>query len=556
MYIKMNKDLSKFNDYTPFEGINKRIVHLEYTKKDCKDDFDIDLIKFYLNEIKKRYPNDKLETHIIYKLDADYLLDTNDCKKLEEIDNYLRENNLHELLVGEKNSEFHAHGFRATLKANRKLDEVANNIKNATTKISGETKPLSNYEKLMLAYEYVTNYVYNEGGDIGHVETSHWIPVIEGDKIVCAGYASLFKALCDRIFDKKEVRVLEQSLSVFDIDTNEYRAGHGNNIIFLKDDKYNIDGLFYIDPCWDSRNNTTRVDKQHAYFCIPLKDILKSTKYTFSFSTFIRLYLKQFEEYTSLHENARKSLEDDIEDIFANFPYQDRDFTSYYNERFNDLTIYSKYLNKEEIDSIFEQTKKREKELEEEMKNLLKEKDIEVIHFPTFAINELNLLPQINVLTNPTATKEEKDMATLFIADILINNKEILKKLIDRGIEHNFSPLPLSQYLAGVISSEEHQREFKSFRRKKEAFVKKAKKANCEKLISNLNKLADNTIPIEAPINAYKIVLEQEGVEYSKLDEIAKDRLNKARMRYEIEFDSDHSNHYLKRLNFDKKKKS
>ena len=60
------------------------------------------------------------------------------------------------------------YGFRQTLKSNRKLEDVANKIKNASYK----GQALSPFEKYMLAYEYVTNFVYNEGGDIYHNETS------------------------------------------------------------------------------------------------------------------------------------------------------------------------------------------------------------------------------------------------------------------------------------------------------------------------------------------------------------------------------------------------
>mgnify|MGYP003293647335 CR=1 FL=1 len=82
--------------------------------------------------------------------------------------------------------------------------------------MTNNDEPLSPFEKFMIAYEYVTNYVYNEDGDMWHRTTSHWVPVLEGDKIVCVGYASLLQALCDRIFSPEEVKVFTQSLNIYD----------------------------------------------------------------------------------------------------------------------------------------------------------------------------------------------------------------------------------------------------------------------------------------------------------------------------------------------------
>jgi hypothetical protein len=144
--------------------------------------FNESLVKQYYDKVKELYPNNNFKITINYVMKSDYILDTEDCKNLEKVDEYLRNNQNSELTISAKKGLLFSHGFRKTLNANRKLDDVANKIKNATN----EGEPLSTYEKFMVAYEYVTNYSYNEGGDTFHNETSHWVPVIEGDKIVCA----------------------------------------------------------------------------------------------------------------------------------------------------------------------------------------------------------------------------------------------------------------------------------------------------------------------------------------------------------------------------------
>ena len=111
-------------------------------------------------------------------------------------------------------------------------------------------------ETIMYVYDVVRDKVYcevdeNEDKMISRNLTS----ALLGDKIVCMGYAVIFKTLlqrlgieCDEVFLKSPER----------------NTGHARNVIRVKDDKYKIDGVYYFDPTWDSKKNQS--DTKFLFF--------------------------------------------------------------------------------------------------------------------------------------------------------------------------------------------------------------------------------------------------------------------------------------------------
>ncbi|MBE7075427.1 MAG: hypothetical protein E7376_05565 [Clostridiales bacterium] len=146
--------------------------------------------------------------------------------------------------------------------ANGQIKDVANKIRE---------KKLSPVEKLMAAYLEVTkrNYKYESASE--HFSQSRSVyGVLNSDKIVCVGYAALLKAIMEELGDKN-VEVHFNSVACAN-DNEEIIGYHRNVIIYIKDEKYGIDGYYYLDQTWDS----SKGDKQEYnfnYFLVPLKDI-------------------------------------------------------------------------------------------------------------------------------------------------------------------------------------------------------------------------------------------------------------------------------------------
>ena len=115
-----------------------------------------------------------------------------------------------------------------------KLESIADEIKKLN---------LSVFEKILYTYDLVRDKIYNESKN-SISESRDLNSVLFGDKIVCSGYAKIFKALLERV---------GIPVNLFHLDGINGKPGHLRNEIYVKDEKYNIDGVYYFDSTWDCR---------------------------------------------------------------------------------------------------------------------------------------------------------------------------------------------------------------------------------------------------------------------------------------------------------------
>jgi len=133
---------------------------------------------------------------------------------------------------------------------------------------------LSPLEQVMYAYDLVRDRVYTfEDKDQSYTTSRDLTSVLFGDKIVCVGYANIFE---------KVLNGLEIKNMMVELHRKNSNHGHMRNVIYLQDKKYNIDGVFYCDPTWDSKkkpDDLTYLDS-YRFFCKSKPDMDKySTAY-------------------------------------------------------------------------------------------------------------------------------------------------------------------------------------------------------------------------------------------------------------------------------------
>ena len=113
---------------------------------------------------------------------------------------------------------------------------------------------LSPMETVMYLYDQVRNRVYRyESACESSFKSRDLSEVIFGNKIVCVGYANIYYALLSYLGINSGVVHLN--------DKND--RGHTRNIIYVKDPKYGIDGVYYFDPTWDSKKKEN--DNSYLY---------------------------------------------------------------------------------------------------------------------------------------------------------------------------------------------------------------------------------------------------------------------------------------------------
>ena len=167
-------------------------------------------------------------------------------------------------------------------------------------------------EKIMCAYDIVRERIYKKEDENEHQSTSRDLTsVLLGDKIVCLGYSEIFNIILNKLDIKSDIVALENKY-------NLRNPGHARNIAYVKDDKYNIDGVYYFDTTGDSKLKETDNNyfNKYKYFAQTQKQISEKTDSLIEFNN------KRFLDALKC-ETIEDSIETIICDIETNMLFYD-----------------------------------------------------------------------------------------------------------------------------------------------------------------------------------------------------------------------------------------
>ncbi len=216
LYITL--DLDNYNNYDDFMKVIEDVQQIGYR---------ICCTEFYINAKKDMFSTQEIAN----------------IKKFEE---FLDENAT-TLFIKEDNALWNILEIN---KANEFVDDCVKEIKRHN---------LSPFEEFMYAYKMTTNNVYTSENSTEHSLMSRSIyGVTNSDKIVCVGYATLLKEICNRL-NTPGLKCYSSSVNLTKKDSGLYDGSHRLNVVELVDEKYGISGLYHADACWDSivDNNAT-----------------------------------------------------------------------------------------------------------------------------------------------------------------------------------------------------------------------------------------------------------------------------------------------------------
>lgn len=121
---------------------------------------------------------------------------------------------------------------------------------------------LSPFEQFLLVHDFCAGKPYHKKEN-GEYNCRAFIDNMATDQIVCAGYARLMQVLCGRLGIQCEY--------VSGIPKDE-DTGHAFNMVHLVDSKYNIDGVYLCDACWDSELSKPGL-RDYTYAAFPIQDL-------------------------------------------------------------------------------------------------------------------------------------------------------------------------------------------------------------------------------------------------------------------------------------------
>jgi len=200
------------------------------------------------------------------------------------------------------------------------------------------TYHLSPLEEIMYAYDFARDRIYIEEEKFEQPSTSRDLTsVLLGNKIVCVGYAKILDVV---------LNCLGYTSAVYKIRT--INCYHAINIVYLKDDTYNLNGIYFFDPTADRKIKESSNEYLDSYlFFAKTKKELRNC-YEFSDETFgdfyIREYLEAFEHHSIFYEANYAKKWQGIMNI--NHFFQQKDFKEKSEEN---ITYFLNTLDEDEV---------------------------------------------------------------------------------------------------------------------------------------------------------------------------------------------------------------
>lgn len=104
-------------------------------------------------------------------------------------------------------------------------------------------------EQLLYAYDLIRNreYIMEEKSEPCYISRD-LTSVLSGDKIVCLGYSNIFNAVINNLGISGTICFLKNN--------SKNGQGHARNLVYVKDEKYGIEGFYFFDLTLDRKINS------------------------------------------------------------------------------------------------------------------------------------------------------------------------------------------------------------------------------------------------------------------------------------------------------------
>lgn len=137
----------------------------------------------------------------------------------------------------------------------KNIDSIINDI---------QSKKLSNFEKIIYLYDIVKKYNYKKSEDDYSMDGRQLHKIFNTKNIICSGYARIVSQVLNEIGIQA---------GIYKLITNNNEL-HARNIVHIKDEKYNVNSIYSMEPTWESAIKEeyayslflTPIDKLKEYF--------------------------------------------------------------------------------------------------------------------------------------------------------------------------------------------------------------------------------------------------------------------------------------------------
>ena len=128
------------------------------------------------------------------------------------------------------------------------IDSIINDI---------QSKKLSNFEKIIYLYDIVKKYNYKKSEDDYSMDGRQLHKIFNTKNIICSGYARIVSQVLNEIGIQA---------GIYKLITNNNEL-HARNIVHIKDEKYNVNSIYSMEPTWES---AIKEDYAYSLFLTPI----------------------------------------------------------------------------------------------------------------------------------------------------------------------------------------------------------------------------------------------------------------------------------------------
>lgn len=256
-----NKNLVQFEDEFAEEiEINKKYFDNQFDLFSDSNYIEIDASFAEVSDYLKLNPELKMKKILFANpLDLEYTT-------LLEVKKYLGGVNNVYFKVDGNNEAITIEDYEKTV---NKIQDILMNIKQYN---------YSPFERVLHAYDLVRDKQYKEEDIVEKVTVSRDLTsALLGDKIVCGGYANIFKSILNH---------LGLSAIVHKLNGNGETSNHAIVLAYIKDDKYDIEGVYDFDVTADSKKNDNNFFNKYAGFAKTRAQMMNIYHGKFSDDTF------------------------------------------------------------------------------------------------------------------------------------------------------------------------------------------------------------------------------------------------------------------------------
>ena len=287
---------------------------------------------------------------------------------------------------------------------------------------------LSPMENIMVAYDLIRNREYKlEDKNDDSFKSRDLSQILFDDKIVCSGFSNYFSAFLENF------GLNMQSCKLIGVGS---KKGHERNVAYIKDDKYDVNGVYYFDVTWDCKEeNSDQYLYEYQFFACRKNKMDSINNRRGIFDEKFPVYFNTFDEFKDYCTNGEKTF-----DVIRSVNYMSKLVNDKYlikNEQFIELLSGGNPLNRvkndlKELIPLFDKPMKYSsfvrllcnvKRVENEINPELYQFDLKTIYY----------ICHVNKWIRPL-TDEERLLSSIFGVEpdefevFIDDNKEILEE--------------------------------------------------------------------------------------------------------------------------------